>query len=174
MITLPGTYKARVEKHWFTTSQAGTPGLAVKVLVADADSDWGDEQAFVGTIWLSPKAMGMARSQLKALGFDCDLHDLDELESDVSLVGREVEVELKEETYKNRTELRIARFGGQAPKPTPDALAKATAALRAAKKYHADADDQPPVAEPAKPLTAESIDAEVEAVTQNADEEIPF
>jgi hypothetical protein len=127
----PGIAKAKVLRHWFTTSQGGTPGLSVRVEVSD---DWDAGQEMVGTIWLSPKAMGMARSQLKALGFDCTAHELDELDGTDILVGNEVDLELKEEEYKGRRELKIARFGGPAPKPTKDALKAATAALRAAKK----------------------------------------
>lgn len=125
-----GIHKAIVKEHWFTTSQGGNPGLAVKVGIA---GDWDDEEIMIGTIWLTPKSMGMARIQLRALGFDCDTQDLADLNDAISLVGHEVDVEIKEETYNNRTEMRIARFGGPAPKPTAEKLGEATKALRAAK-----------------------------------------
>jgi hypothetical protein len=109
----------------------------------------------VGTIWLSSASMGMARSQLKALGFDCDKNDLSEIGDTISLVGVEVDVQLKEEDYKGRISLKITRFGGASP-PTPKALADATAALRAAKKAAAATGaysaPEPPEAKPVDPV----------------------
>jgi hypothetical protein len=131
MMPQPGIVKAVVKRHSFTSSQAGTPGLSVTVELTD---DWDSGVTMVGTIWLSQKSMGMARPQLKALGFDISTHELDELDGTEILVGREVEIELREEEYKGRKELRIARFGGLPPKPTKDALKAVTAALREAKK----------------------------------------
>ena len=147
---LAGIYKAVIKKHWFTTSaMKGTPGLAVKVEISD---EWDEGQTFVGTIWLSPNAMGMARSQLKALGFDCDTHELSELEGEVSLVDRAVDVELREEDFRGKTELKIARFGGSAPKPTKDALSSATKELRAAKKAAKESESAAKATPAAKPV----------------------
>lgn len=155
-----GTYHATVEKTWFTTSQAGTPGLCVKVSIED---EWDKDVSLIGTIWLSEKAMPMARRQLRALGFDPDANDLDAIGDTIDLVGNKVDVQLKEESYKGRTELRISMFGGNAPPPSKQALSAASAALRAAKKKP-DAANPEPEAPPAK----------VEPPAEDDGGEIPF
>ena len=127
-----GKFKGRVVWHGWVTSQAGTPGLAVRVGIMDDFA--GAEEEITGTIWLSPKAMGMARMQLKALGFDCDTQELSEIGVSVSFIDRECDVVLKEEQYKGKVSIKMDRFGAGAPPPTKDALVKAQAGLRAAKK----------------------------------------
>jgi len=131
---IPGVYDAEVLGHWLTTSQAGNAGLSVKVLVADK---FGATEEMVGTIWLTAKSMRMARTQLKALGFDVDTQEIVTLnenpEEGMSLVGHKCQVTLKEDDYRNRIEIRIAFFGGGAKPPTAEQLAAAQRGLRAAK-----------------------------------------
>jgi len=157
----PGIYKSVVEKHWLTTSQVGNPGLSIKVKI---DDDWDSGQTFIGTIWFTEKSMGMARGQLRALGFDMDANELADLEDTISLVGVKVDVELKEEVYNGRSELRIARFGGPAPPPTKAALAAATKALRSVKKSPANSD----TVSPAKQKTMGDAMKEVDAAIADA------
>lgn len=53
--------------------------------------------AIRGNIWLSPKAMGMARRCLKLCGFDADKQSLCELDADPNLLqGNKLTIEIEE------------------------------------------------------------------------------
>lgn len=170
-----GKFKAKVVWHGWTTSQAGTPGLAVRVSIFDEFADGNEE--ITGTIWLSPKAMGMGRMQLKALGFDCDSQDLSEIGNSISFIDRECDVVLKEEEYRGNTQIKVDRFGAGAPPPTKDALKKATEGLRSAKKdkpAYPDVNNIPAEAEvPPMPIQAEPHPP-ADVPTPPAEGDIPF
>lgn len=58
-------------------------------------------------IWLTPKAMGMARAQLRQCGFEPDKDSLASLaEDNVLLRGRPVPIELYEDDYGGRIQLK--------------------------------------------------------------------
>jgi hypothetical protein len=49
------------------------------------------------TVWLTPKAMGMARGQLKVCGYDVDKQSLCELDADPNLLaGKTIPIEIEE------------------------------------------------------------------------------
>jgi len=136
---IPGEYKATVESHTWTTSAAkGTVGLRIVCLVHSMD----DDMQLAGTIWFSDKAMGFARTQLKALGFDPDKVDVEEIGVSVDLNGNETTVVVEEQEYQGTTTVRIGRFGG-ANKPTQKALKSLSAALRKGPPPPSDPDEPP-------------------------------
>lgn len=134
---VPGSYKAVVTDHRWTTAQSGNPGLAVTVDVIDG---FGGVESMVGTIWFTPKSMGMARTQLRALGFDPDKQHVKDIGGSISLRDHECEVQIAEEDYKGRTSLKIRMFGGLPKPPTAAQLSALDAALAAAKKSGGKAD----------------------------------
>lgn len=127
----PGTYKAVVTDHNWTTSASNNPGLAIQVDIPD---DFGGVESMTGTIWFTSKSMGMARGQLKALGFNPDRQKARDIGSTISLRDREVSVVVAEEEYKGRKSLKISRFGAAATPPRPEQLAGLDELLAAAKK----------------------------------------
>jgi hypothetical protein len=137
----PGIFTATVRNHFWSRSRSGTEFLGVQF---DVPSDFNDVESITAQIWFTSKAMGMARSQLKALGFNCDTQDLAELGGSISLVGAETDIELQEHEYNGRYELRVVRIGVSKP---PDAarLKELGASLRAAKKSVAKVEELPPV-----------------------------
>ena len=138
MALRPGTYDAIVTEHHWTTSQSGNPGLAVQV---DIDDRSGEFTAMVGVIWFTPKSMGMARGQLRALGFDPDRQQCKAIGETISLVDARCEVQIVEEEYRGRTSIKISRFGGIPKPPTQEQLAGLDALLAAAKKTDEREDD---------------------------------
>lgn len=127
----PGTYKAVVTDHHWTTSASNNPGLAIQVDIPD---DFGGVESMTGTIWFTPKSMSMARGQLKALGFNPDRQHARDIGSSISLRDREVAVVVAEEEYKGRKSLKISRFGVAASPPSSEQLAGLDELLAAAKK----------------------------------------
>lgn len=127
----PGVFQAQVERHWWeANNRDGTAILAVEVSVFDGESD----QKQTGRIYFTPKAAGMARGQLRAFDFDPNTQNIVDIGASIDFTGRTVEVVLEEHTYNNRTEIRIARFGGRPKPPTPDAMSAAQKALHEVKK----------------------------------------
>lgn len=135
----PGKYEATVVQHELRQSQKGTWGLWV--LFDVGESGPGQEQMGT-TIWLSDKAMAMARKSIKAMGFDIDKHDLGQLDkARTALAGRKVEVEVGEETYKGETSIKI-KFINRLREPiTEDESKSLTHALREAKKTAGGVDE---------------------------------
>ncbi len=103
-----GTHLAIVERvEFFKSSRKGTPGL--KVLFTLPELHTGGEC----DIWLSEKAIGMARHQLRKLGYNPDTGSLRELASDpLRLKGAEFDVSIEEEEY-------MGKFRKRAQIPTP-------------------------------------------------------
>jgi hypothetical protein len=146
----PGVYDVKIVAAGLCSSQSGNPGVWITV---DIDDGFGRSEEMTGKIWITEKAMGMARGQLKAVGFDYRALDLTH-DNVQAIVGNECSVTLKEETYKNRTEVKISLFGSNAP-PSPEALAAATRSLRAAKD---DGEEKlPPRTLPKQPRTHQDL-----------------
>ena len=143
----PGIFYARIIAIGLKSSQAGNPGVWITV---DIDDGFGAVEEMTGTIWITDKALGMARGQFKAIGFDYKTKALN-FDNLQECIGHECQVTLKEETYKNRTELKISLFGSNAP-PSPEALADAMAKLRSGKGDD-DGEKLPPKTLPRQPRT---------------------
>lgn len=124
-----GIYPARVLSHSWTKAQSGAPGLNIKCSVADPDGDAAD---LFGTIYFTDASMGMARRQMKNLGFDPDTQDVFDIGKTVSLIGQDVQGGVTLEEFKGKT--KIGFFGARVSAPDPAALKALTGKLRAAKK----------------------------------------
>jgi hypothetical protein len=125
---IPGVYNAEIIAVGLGVSSAGNPNVWITAAV---DDGFGKTEDMTGHIYLTARAMGMARGQFKAIGFDYRQFDLNR-ENLQRVIGHSVEVTLEEQTFGNRRELRIAKFGANHP-PSPESLAAATAALRSGK-----------------------------------------
>lgn len=153
----PGSHRAIVTDHKWVTSQAGTPGLEISVDIPD---DFGTVDCMVGTIWMSEKSMGMARRQLKNLGFNPDTQSVGDIGGSISLREREIEIQVEEDEYKGKKKLKINFFGGRSgAAPAKEQLSALDAALAAAKKSGEEEDDAyhgpsvpPPPQTPAEPV----------------------
>ena len=138
MALQPGSYKAVVTEHHWTTSKANTPGLALSLDVLDG---FGGCERMLHTIWFSDKAMNMARAQLKELGFDANKQHARDIGNGISFVDRECNVVLDNENYGGRTTLKVKKIGGLPKPPTAAQLSALDAALAAAKKSGGKDDD---------------------------------
>ena len=153
----PGVFEAcTVLDNWWTHAQTGTRALAVKVGVEDFEN--GGTQELVGNIYFTDKSMGLARAQLKALGFDCEKESIRTL-TEKSLVGRTVTVVLEDN---QKGGLKVARFGvfGNRDAPKEDEFTKMDNALRAAKK--------------SKPATSAAPAPDGDGFAPDNGEDIPF
>jgi len=90
-------------------------------------------------IFLTEKAMNMARRSLKVCGFDIDTHDLEELDANPTLLAGNI-VPLMVDEWNGKMQVKI-ELDSRADKGV---LMSATAKLRAAKKKSADLGDEPP------------------------------
>jgi len=124
----PGFYDARVIGAMLTTARSGSPGVLVTVEIEQPEGVFRMD----GTIWMTEKAMRMARAQLKAIGFDPDAHD-DLGKIGEIVAGRTCQVKIVQEEYQGRTTTKINYFGQPAQAPSVEAVARALAGLRAAK-----------------------------------------
>ncbi len=157
MILTPGVFKARKIAHqWTTAKTTGSPGLVVWVEIDDGVSDVPEKIS--GTIWITEKSAGMARAQFKALGHDMDKTDLSAFDDSDYLNEVEIPIVLEEHTYLGRTEIRIARFGGNM-RPSDDVLKRAQTMMRTAKKSPATLPPSVITAEEAKRV-AEQAEAD--------------
>src|SRR5687768_11675104 len=106
---LPGIYPADVIQTWVLKkdNEKKTPYVKIKAEV------YGDEpqvQTVFIEVYISKAALGMARRQLKLVGFDIDKEPIHKLENGSEhLKGTRFEVECYEDTYndKTRTKYRI-------------------------------------------------------------------
>lgn len=141
--------RGKVTQAWMAKSKnKGTPSVHV---VFEID----EEQEVHTDIWLTEKAMGMARQQLKALGVDPDRVTLGQLSQGIDrLKGRECDVQIEMEEYQGtmQTKCRIFTGHGGGEKPSDAELDKLTLALRAAasdeSKTKAEKKDGKPSAPP--------------------------
>jgi hypothetical protein len=153
-------YEAKVSKTIHAEDRSGYACLKVQVAVMDIEGD----VTLWGTIYTSPKAVGMARKQLQAIGFNPDTQDFDKIGGEVVLVGNAVKDGVELEEYNGNLKVRnFGRIGGASKK----SLQAATDALRSAKKNHGGEDP-----------SVESFDRQVAADKVDADgapeEDIPF
>ena len=120
-----GRWTATVVKHWIDQTGNGSAFVAVKLALEGDD-------AITGKIWLTEKSMGMARGQLKSLGFDVDKQSLEDLDTNQELLkGKTVEIEIEENEYQGKTTMQVRSI--RVPKDK-GLLAKLTEGLRSAKK----------------------------------------
>jgi len=129
MIT-PGIFLAQVKSHTWTRSQSGTTGLKVTVTIVEGTAD-GEEMT--GTVWFSEKSMRMGRAQLKSLGFDVDKNPLKAIGTNISLVGNECRIQVKDEEYKGERQLKIGFFMSKDETPPEADLDAIEKSLRGAK-----------------------------------------
>jgi len=95
-----GTFKGVIKEN--DVRAAGTGTEFVYLLV-----DCGDDGSYPVQIWLSRKALGMAKGQLKAAGFVVGEHSLVELRANKEkLKGNAVTIEVNNETYKGTESLK--------------------------------------------------------------------
>ena len=181
-----GIHEVEVVSHNFMFSGSGTPGITFQFHKLGAEP----EAVMFGTIWLSQKAMGMARKSLKAVGFDIDKYDISDLEANgEALAGNKCSIDVRSEEYpagSGKYNLKVAFINPLYEPLSKERSAKLTDLLRKAKK-----DDEPKglPAKPnggAKPDAARAPKAPAEAMLspeekaaldkQNAgeDSEIPF
>ena len=125
-------------------------GLAKCRIVSHTVRDFGEKEAVsirvqhpIGAtiealIWLTPKAMGMARAALKKCGFDSDTHDVQELVDNPTLLEGE-EVEIIVQDYKGQRQASV----NLRTAPSKKRLSEITKSLRDAKKSDADAAPPP-------------------------------
>jgi hypothetical protein len=97
-------------------------------------------------IFLTEKAMNMARRSLKVCGFDVDAHLLEEIDTNPTLLAGNL-VPLMVDEWNGKIQVKID-LDSRADK---GALMSATSKLRAAKKRASDLGDEPP------PLTDDEI-----------------
>lgn len=96
---LPGKYVATIEENDIRSAGSGTEFIYIRVSI--------DGEGMPIQIWLTEKAMGMARAQLRQCGFDPDRDSLSKLAEDSGLLrGRQVPVEVYEEEYKGHLNLK--------------------------------------------------------------------
>lgn len=107
----------------------GTPYIGLTVRMPDGDEIRGD-------IWLTDKALGRARRQLKVLGFDIDAHDLDAVER--ALVGQTADFRVESDDYGGQVRYKASVVTSESS-VDPAKVASLTAKLRAAKGGNRDA-----------------------------------
>ena len=110
---LTGIYPARVIATWLAESaKKKTPYVNLKFSVMDGDQ----EITNFLPIWISDKAIGMARKSLKLIGFDLEKESIYTLANGSTLLaGNEFEVEVFEEEYKGEMQTKYRIPMGDAP-----------------------------------------------------------
>jgi hypothetical protein len=128
--------KVRIVDHRLTQAGSGTWGLAVRY----ASETKGE---IVGTIWLTPKNGGAIRNFVRVVGLDPDKVSIEQLDPNhpegLSVLDREVEINVEAEEYKGETRLKVNQFIRKPCAPLSDPQTKKefaaiNAAMRAAKK----------------------------------------
>lgn len=117
----------------------GDDATKIRLGVLFSVDDNGTTEQVWGQIYFTPKAMGIARKSLKAIGFDPDRQTLDEFQRDQALCkGKRAEIEIEDHEYKGETTLRV-KWINPLPKPVDEnTLSNLTKALRAVKKKDAE------------------------------------
>ena len=132
-----GTFKAKVVQHYLSSSaQKGTPCV---IVTFELDGD----EHIAASIWLTDAAMGMARKNLKAIGFDVDKLNVSELgKNPVLLAGNEAELVIGVDDYAakyDRGAYKVKYINALGAKPKQMDLDRITKALRAAKNAEQEA-----------------------------------
>ncbi len=131
----PGHYQAKVIETDFGQAQSGTPFVRILFEVETDPAEDGALPRIYAQIYLTRKSLGIARARLKAIGFDIDEHDLEELADHPALLaGQVAEVELADETYRGNTSLKVVNIGRPKAKMKKEDLAALTRGMREAKK----------------------------------------
>lgn len=127
---IPGIHDATIIKNGISATRTGTPYAFVRCGV--------DGEEVPCTIWLTDKAMGMARAALRKCGFDVDTEDLDELRANPQLLaGNKVQIEVED---KEKYGLQGSIVLGSIPKSR---ISELTKKLRDAKRNGHDEDPVP-------------------------------
>jgi hypothetical protein len=129
---IPGKHIGTVIRHDFGHSQVkGTPQFAIGFNVV---SETGAE-TITAYVYLTEKAMGMARKSLKAIGFDPDNESLQTLvDNPIKLIGREASLTIAEEQRQDgEYQLKVAYIDPVAEPPKAGEIASLDGALRAVK-----------------------------------------
>lgn len=97
---IEGHYTATIDENDIRAAGSGTEFVYLRVVFEN-------DETMPIQIWLTEKAMGMARAQLRQCGFDADKDSLAVLsENNAFLRGRKVPVEVYTEEYKGRETLK--------------------------------------------------------------------
>lgn len=95
----PGDHKATIVQNDIRAAGSGTEFVYVLLDI--------EGEPIAAQIWLTKKAMNMARAQLRACGFDPASEPLARLKENRShLAGRKVDVEVAPEEYKGQVSLK--------------------------------------------------------------------
>lgn len=109
-----GLFQAFIQKHWIDETAGGKPFIGMRLEFETSD--------VMAKIWLTEKAMPLARAQLKACGFDPDTQDLQTLgDNQTLLAGRMVQIDVVDDdkygpqasivTRKNLNATRLSELG---------------------------------------------------------------
>ena len=123
-----GDYEGTVvSTELVSLGQNATPALKVRVNV--------NGETLEPVIWMTPKAMGMARQALKAIGFDPDTQDMDALDTMPTLLkGNACVVRVIEDDFGGRLKKKAEIvFGSGAKRVEKSKLSALQEGLRAAK-----------------------------------------
>ena len=137
-----GRQKAKVISATLDTTPNGKAYVRVFLELEDGNN-------INAEIWLTTaKALEMARPRLKAIGFDPDMQNLDDLQKRPEMVaGHEVEVDIQEEVYNGQARLKVAWLGKPKKPVDQSTLAKLTKGLRDAKHREPSEEAPEPPAE---------------------------
>lgn len=97
-----GEYLVVIDEAEQTTSQGGTPGVSTKLRVIRGEHE---DRLLWDTIWITDKAMGVARWKLECAGLPIPQGQFN-LEPR-NLVGRKVKVVVKQEEYDGKVRARV-------------------------------------------------------------------
>ena len=125
-INLGVRYKATVVSTALEQDNNGKPYIYATLKIED--------EAHSKRIYLTEAAMGIARAQLKAMGFDCDKYSLKEIdENPLLLQHQECEVDFKPWESNDGVVLQINGIYGKKEPKTQDFISKLDSELKAAK-----------------------------------------
>lgn len=153
-INLGVRYKAKVASHVVEQDAKGQPFIMVTFAIED--------EAHGKRIYLTEKSIGIARANLKAMGFDCETRSLKELdENPFLLAGNDVEVDFTTWESNQGSVLQINNIYGKKVPKSEDFFSALDKSIREVKK------SSKPSTKPAKKATAK-------AAPPSDEEEIPF
>jgi len=149
-----GKQRGEIISHYIGENDKGNAFVAFKIICEHWDGP------LTSKVYITAAAMGIARAKLKAVGFDIDQRQLEELDENPDLLaGTPVQVEVSEEVYNNKpyTKCEIVTDFGKPDKPKMAAL---TEQLRKAKGAEGGPAKAAPSkasrrAKPSSPATAE-------------------
>ena len=126
MIT-EGPQKGLVVRHWLELPNSGTWSLRILF-----NLDGGE---LIAKLWLTEKAWGIARKSLKALGFDPDARNIEELHKNGTLLaGVTAMCDVQSKVWKGKSKMEIAWINEIPKAPTQNIIDKINKGLRECKK----------------------------------------